>query len=151
MSDLGLQVILETYSDHIYNGLRKNIKKRTILLEKTAVYFLELDQTMQTKVYKIKLNEQGAEENTFRAGVLSRTRSEVTIKMRDGSPVQMSCSCPVPKSGRNCEHMAAVLYAIEMLNNPGEQDPAEKEAATEQRRDEETLEKKMGSAGRKKQ
>ena len=63
LSNLGLQVILETHSDHIYNGLRKNIKKKTILLGKTAVYFLELDQAMQTKVYKIKLNEQGAEED----------------------------------------------------------------------------------------
>ncbi len=88
--------------------------------------------------------------DVFRAGVLSRTRSEVTIKMRDGSPVQMSCSCPVPKSGRNCEHMAAVLYAIEMLNNPGEQELAEQEAAAEQRRDEGTPEKKTRNAGRKK-
>lgn len=82
----------------------------------------------------------------YRAGVLSRTRSEVTIKMRDGSPVQMSCSCPVPKSGRNCEHMAAVLYAIEMLNNPGEQNPAEEGAAAES-----PVKKRGGEASGKRQ
>lgn len=63
VSNLGLQVILETHSDHIYNGLRKCIKKERISKDKTAVYFLELDETMQTKVYDIKLNRQGAEEN----------------------------------------------------------------------------------------
>lgn len=63
VSNLGLQVILETHSDHIYNGLRKCIKKKRIARDKAAVYFLELDETMQTRVYDIRLNEQGAEEN----------------------------------------------------------------------------------------
>lgn len=63
VSNLGLQVILETHSDHIYNGLRKCIKKKRITKDKAAVYFLELDETMQTRVYDIRLNEQGAEEN----------------------------------------------------------------------------------------
>ncbi len=63
VSNLGLQVILETHSDHIYNGLRKCIKKKRITKDKAAVYFLELDETMQTRVYDIRFNEQGAEEN----------------------------------------------------------------------------------------
>lgn len=63
LSERGLQIILETHSDHIYNGMRKCIKKGRLSREKTAVYFLELDDTMQTKVCRIQLNEQGAEEN----------------------------------------------------------------------------------------
>ncbi|MCI9442451.1 MAG: DUF3696 domain-containing protein [Ruminococcus sp.] len=63
VSNLGLQVILETHSDHIYNGLRKCIKKEKIMKDKAAIYFFELDETMQTRVYDIKLNSQGAEEN----------------------------------------------------------------------------------------
>ena len=31
--------------------------------DKAAIYFFELDETMQTRVYDIKLNSQGAEEN----------------------------------------------------------------------------------------
>ncbi len=58
-----LQVIVETHSDHIYNGMRKCIKKGTLKKEKIAAYFLELDETMQTKVERIHLNDQGAEEN----------------------------------------------------------------------------------------
>ena len=63
LSDKGLQVIVETHSDHIYNGMRKCIKKGTLKKERIAAYFLELDDTMQTKVERIRLNEQGAEEN----------------------------------------------------------------------------------------
>lgn len=63
LSDKGLQIIVETHSDHIYNGMRKCIKKGTLKKEKVAAYFLELDDTMQTRVERIRLNEQGAEEN----------------------------------------------------------------------------------------
>lgn len=63
LSARGLQVILETHSDHIYNGVRKCVKKKTLSKDETAVYFLELDESMQTQVHRIKLNEQGAEEN----------------------------------------------------------------------------------------
>ena len=63
LSERGLQIIVETHSDHIYNGMRKCVKSRKLAREKIAAYFLELDETMQTKVYRIHLNEQGAEEN----------------------------------------------------------------------------------------
>ena len=59
----GLQIILETHSDHIYNGMRKCVKSGGLQKEQTAAYFLELDETMQTKVSLIRLNDQGAEEN----------------------------------------------------------------------------------------
>lgn len=63
LSERGLQIILETHSDHIYNGMRKCVKNGSLSREKTVVYFLELDSVMQTKVHKIQLNAQGAEEN----------------------------------------------------------------------------------------
>lgn len=63
LSNQGLQIILETHSDHIYNGMRKCIKNGRLSKEKIAAYFLELDETMQTKISKIHFNDQGAEEN----------------------------------------------------------------------------------------
>lgn len=63
LSSRGLQVIVETHSDHIYNGMRKCIKKNVLQKEKAVAYFFELDDMMQTKVEKIHLNDQGAEEN----------------------------------------------------------------------------------------
>lgn len=63
LAERGLQVIVETHSDHIYNGVRKCVKKKTLSRDKVSVYFLELDETMQTKTDYIRLNEEGAEEN----------------------------------------------------------------------------------------
>ena len=58
----GLQVILETHSDHIYNGMRKCIKGGMLQREEIAAYYFELDASMQTDVTRITFNEQGAEE-----------------------------------------------------------------------------------------
>lgn len=63
LCDKGLQVILETHSDHIYNGMRKCIKRNMLAREKIAAYYFELDDTMQTKIHQITFNDQGAEEN----------------------------------------------------------------------------------------
>lgn len=63
LSNRGLQVIVETHSDHIYNGMRKCIKKKALQNEKAAAYFFDLDDTMQTRVERIYLNDEGAEEN----------------------------------------------------------------------------------------
>lgn len=56
-------MILETHSDHIYNGLRKCIKKKQLTTEDVAAYYLELDDILQTTVSEIHFNGEGAEEN----------------------------------------------------------------------------------------
>ena len=63
LCERGLQIIMETHSDHIYNGMRKCIKRKTLGRENIAAYYFELDETMQTKIYHISFNNQGAEEN----------------------------------------------------------------------------------------
>lgn len=62
LCDRGLQVILETHSDHIYNGMRKCIKRNMLSRDKIAAYYFELDETMQTRIYHITFNDQGAEK-----------------------------------------------------------------------------------------
>ena len=53
-------------------------------------------------------------EGTFTAGVVERRRFEVKITGYGNlETCRMYCSCPHAKSGSNCKHMAAVLYAIE--------------------------------------
>lgn len=63
LCERGLQIIMETHSDHIYNGMRKCIKRNTLDRENIAAYYFELDETMQTKIHHISFNDQGAEEN----------------------------------------------------------------------------------------
>lgn len=49
----------------------------------------------------------------YKAAVLGRQRFEVTIKTDGETLGRVSCICPVARGGGKCEHMAAVLYAIE--------------------------------------
>lgn len=49
----------------------------------------------------------------YEAAVLSRERFQVSVKIRGNSLGRMKCVCPASRGGRNCEHMAALLYAIE--------------------------------------
>lgn len=53
-------------------------------------------------------------KGSYKAAVLGRQRFEVTIKTDGVSLGRMSCICPVARGGGKCEHMAAVLYAIEV-------------------------------------
>lgn len=39
-------------------------------------------------------------------------RYAVSMILRSDKPIRMKCQCPKAKGGSNCEHMAAVLYAV---------------------------------------
>ena len=78
------------------------------------------------KVADLKETEKG-----FTAAVLTRERIEVSARKTDSGVWRMSCRCPASRAGRNCEHMAALMYAVE----------AAKEAKESGVKDEELLEK----------
>lgn len=59
LSSRGLQIIIETHSDHIINGVRKEIKKKRIDTEQVNVYFMKKEEQLSQAV-KIKINEDGA-------------------------------------------------------------------------------------------
>lgn len=46
----------------------------------------------------------------IRASVIGTEEYEVEISLMDGEIAELYCSCPYAESGRNCKHMAAVLY-----------------------------------------
>lgn len=46
----------------------------------------------------------------LRASVIGTEEYEVEISLMDGEIADMYCSCPYAEDGRNCKHMAAVLY-----------------------------------------
>lgn len=47
------------------------------------------------------------------AAILASERTEVSIIFKMDTPTIMKCQCPKAKSGRKCEHMAAVLYKLD--------------------------------------
>ena len=49
-------------------------------------------------------------DDMIRADVIGSEDYEVEISLRNGEVTDMYCSCPYALDGRNCKHMAAVLY-----------------------------------------
>lgn len=58
-ANAGIQVVLETHSDHVFNGIRKSIVKKEISHTDVAVHFFQLDENALSKNTVISLNEHG--------------------------------------------------------------------------------------------
>ena len=63
LASKGLQVIIETHSDHIFNGLRKNINSKRIQVEDTSVYFFKQNEELLSTPVKIQIDENGVIKN----------------------------------------------------------------------------------------
>jgi len=61
-------------------------------------------------------------EDLIRADVSGTEDYEVEISLENGEITDMYCSCPYAEDGRNCKHMAAVLYEWEDARQEYEQD-----------------------------
>lgn len=60
----GIQVVVETHSDHIFNGIRKAIKAKKIKKEEVKVHFFEIDKANTTQATCINFSESGRMLNT---------------------------------------------------------------------------------------
>ena len=58
-ANAGIQIILETHSDHVFNGIRKSIVKKEIANTDVAVHFFQLDEDALSKNTVIDINEHG--------------------------------------------------------------------------------------------
>ncbi|MDL2312812.1 DUF3696 domain-containing protein [Bacteroidales bacterium OttesenSCG-928-B11] len=55
----GVQIVIETHSDHIFNGIRKSINKKVISRKKAKVHFFELDENSTTVSTEINFSDNG--------------------------------------------------------------------------------------------
>lgn len=56
----GIQVVIETHSDHLFDGIRIHAKKSTSNFhEKVKIYWFELDKNANTDVQEAELDENG--------------------------------------------------------------------------------------------
>ncbi len=79
-----------------------------------------------------KVSDIKTTDTSISAIVMARPRFEVSMTMKEKVPVRMKCQCPKYRGGRNCEHMAAVLYAV--YGDPeGEEKEAEARREAEER------------------
>lgn len=59
LAQCGLQIIVETHSDHIYNGIRKSIRLDEIDSENVAIYFFKQDERGCSIPVEVPVNEKG--------------------------------------------------------------------------------------------
>ncbi len=60
----GVQIFIESHSDHIFNGIRKAIHNGLIENDIAKVHYFELDEQNATKSTEIKISENGRVLNT---------------------------------------------------------------------------------------
>jgi len=59
VANQGIQLIIETHSDHIFNGTRKFIFNKAIEKEKISINFFTMDNESLSKHTKVELNDSG--------------------------------------------------------------------------------------------
>jgi len=59
ISEFGVQVIVETHSDYILDGLRLSVKNGIISHENTKLYYLEMDEDGNTEVKSPQIDKDG--------------------------------------------------------------------------------------------
>ena len=67
----GVQVLCETHSDHIINGIRVAVKEEKLSYDKTAFFYFDknADSPLETKITPIQLDRNG-ELDTYPSGLL---------------------------------------------------------------------------------
>lgn len=55
----GVQLIIETHSDHIFNGVRKEVHKNRISKDDVSINFFELDESGLSHNHVVELNDNG--------------------------------------------------------------------------------------------
>ena len=65
LAQCGVQIIVETHSDHIYNGIRKSIRLDEIDSENVAIYFFEQDKRGCSIPVEVPVNEKGKDLDTI--------------------------------------------------------------------------------------
>lgn len=59
IASCGVQIIVETHSDHIYNGIRKDIHQDLIDAEDVRIYFFKQNENGCSEPILIPINETG--------------------------------------------------------------------------------------------
>ncbi len=59
IANSGVQVIIESHSDHIFNGIRKSVFRGTITNEQAKIHFFKMDENNLSKNHLIRLSEKG--------------------------------------------------------------------------------------------
>ena len=74
----GVQIIVETHSDHIYNAVRKYIHTDVIETDKVTIYFFERKENGTSVPVLIPIDEDGKAQDQ-RDGFFDQTKKDLDV------------------------------------------------------------------------
>lgn len=78
LAQKGIQIILETHSDHIYNGVRKCVHKDYVDNENVAIYFFDRKSDGCADPIRIELDDEGRVINP-KEGLFDQTKKDLDV------------------------------------------------------------------------
>lgn len=78
LAQKGIQIILETHSDHIYNGVRKCVHKDYVYKENVAIYFFDRKKNGCSDPIQIQLDDEGKVINP-KDGLFDQTKKDLDV------------------------------------------------------------------------
>lgn len=81
IANTGVQLIVETHSDHIINGIRLAVVKNNINYSKVIINFLSKDENQEVVIDKIDINNSG-EIEIWPDGFLDQERNDLRTLMK---------------------------------------------------------------------
>lgn len=84
-SENGVQIVIETHSDHIINGVRAAVKNKELAVDNVIIYFLSRDLESEehcTNVEKIEINQNGRIDN-WPEGFFDEWDKSLNILLKD--------------------------------------------------------------------
>lgn len=77
-SSCGVQIIVETHSDHFLNGLRVSTKKEIIKPEQSQIYYFSKEKdSLETKVSKLTIDTEGNINENWPKGFFDEYRNQL--------------------------------------------------------------------------
>ena len=77
ISSLGIQVVLESHSDHIYNGLRRCIHQNLLSPEDVSVYFFKQNKEGSSDPVHVKIDDEG--KATSEDGMFDQIKKDLDV------------------------------------------------------------------------
>ncbi|MEO2126846.1 MAG: DUF3696 domain-containing protein [Christiangramia sp.] len=59
IANSGIQIIIESHSDHIFNGIRKSVLRKTISKDQAKIHFFKMDENNLSHNHLINISENG--------------------------------------------------------------------------------------------
>ncbi|MDE6315931.1 MAG: AAA family ATPase [Muribaculaceae bacterium] len=75
-ADNGVNVVVETHSDHLFDGIRIYTKQHPAFAEKFISYWFELDKRKSTQIYSITLEKDGKYSNEVPRGFFDQFETD---------------------------------------------------------------------------